>query len=276
MRAQEHTQAMLHWWRTAGIDRADLAIRRSDGTMLWHHDRNVADLALGWARAANAQGAEVYVRPARGRAWAIVFLDDVRPESAIRIARKYSALVVETSHAGGCHLWLSCSRPLAETERKRAQVYLAGRVAADPGSVSGEHLGRLAGFKNWKRGGEWINVAAASRVSPWTPLFLPVGTGGMARSRGNTPLGADQSTSAREWGWVCGLLEAGVTAEVVYRRLVAKARPRRGGDAERYARRTVAQALRRIPAALEPERRSTIPGRPHPSRRGNPPGGVCP
>jgi hypothetical protein len=260
---------MLQWWQAAGIDRADMAIRRSEGTMLWHHDRQLPDLPLRWVRAENAQGAEVYARPARGRAWAMVFLDDVRTELAIRIARKYSALVVETSPAGGCHVWLTCSRPLAETERKLAQVYLAGRVGADPGSVSGEHLGRLAGFKNWKRGGAWIDVVAASRASPWTPLLSRVRSVPVAGSPRHARADADQSESAREWGWVCGVLEAGVKAEVVYRRLVAKARPRRGGDAERYAHRTIAQALRRIPAAVEPGRRSAIPGESYPSRGGD-------
>jgi hypothetical protein len=246
MRAQEHTRSMLHWWREAGIDRADLAIRRPDGTMLWHRDRPIGDLPLRWARAENAQRAEVYARPARGSAWPMVFLDDVRTELAIHIARKYSALVVETSAAGGCHVWLACSRPLVEAERKLAQAYLAGRVAADSGSVSGEHLGRLAGFKNWKRGGGWINVVATSRASPWKPLLPRAMSVPVAGSAGPTRHGADQSESAHEWGWVCGLLEAGVDPEVVYCRLVEKARPRRGGDAERYARRTITQARGRI------------------------------
>ena len=62
-------------------------------------------------------------------------------------------------------------------------------------SISGEHLGRLAGFKNWKRGGTWVNVLGAScHGRHWDPTV----------------------------------------------------RPRRGRDAERYARRTLHRALERV------------------------------
>jgi hypothetical protein len=237
---------MLQWWQRTGVGRADLALRRTDGKMLWHHDLSLADLPLAWARSGNAHGWDVYIRPARGHSWPLVFLDDVRPELALGIAAKYSALIVETSSAGGCHVWLRCARLLDEAERKLAQRSLATRVAADPGSVSGEHLGRLAGFKNWKRTGCWVNIVAASDVRVWEPCAAQApALSRRAQAPSRSSGCPDNSESAREWGWVCGLLEAGYDPDTVYCRLVQKARPRRGDDAERYARHTISRALGR-------------------------------
>lgn len=158
MKAKEHTTAMLRWWQRVGVWLADLAIKRNDGRMLWHRSKPIESLPLAWARSENARRSEVYIRPARGHSWPVVLLDDVVPSVAVRITKKYDALLVQTSSQGGCHLWLSCSRFLDEAQRHRAQRWLQLRVEADPGSTSGEHLGRLAGFKNWKRGGTWVNV----------------------------------------------------------------------------------------------------------------------
>lgn len=81
----------------------------------------------------------------------LVFLDDLEPSLAVAIARKYAALAVATSPHGGCHLWLGCLQSLSESQRAQAHRWLAQRTGADQASTSCEHLGRLAGFKNWKR-----------------------------------------------------------------------------------------------------------------------------
>ena len=109
MKARKHTLSMIQWWKDAGISRADLAVRRSDCAMLWHRDVLLDDLPLPWAGAENTRHGEVFIRPARGYPWPLVFLDDVAEEIAFRTARKYDALVVKTSKEGGCHVWLSCS-----------------------------------------------------------------------------------------------------------------------------------------------------------------------
>jgi len=109
----------------------------------------------------NVRRADVYVRPARSRAWPLVFLDDVPLRLAHRIVAKHGALAIETSSAGGCHIWLRTAWPLDEAGRKQAQRWLSIRVGSDPASTSGEHLGRLPGFRNWKRGGPWVNLVAA-------------------------------------------------------------------------------------------------------------------
>ena len=253
MKARAHTDTMFCWWNTAGIRRADLAIKRCDGRMIWHRDISLTALPLPWARAENARGSEVYVRPARGYPWPLVFLDDVTVAIASRVAQKYDALAVNTSPAGGCHLWLLCSRALDEAGRLQAQRWLATRIGADLASTSGEHLGRLAGFKNWKRGGVWVNIQYAPRCGRrWASRFDEtvdsadtLVQSGMCRCARRRTLNKDSSESAREWGWVCGRLEAGCDPRLVYHQLVERARFRRGDDAERYALRTIKQALKR-------------------------------
>jgi len=254
MKAAEHTETMIRWWRRAGVERADLAARRATGAMIWHYDLSLDALPLAWARAQNVQHAEIYIRPARGYGWPLVFLDDVPVATALRVARRYGAMVVQTSPAGGCHIWLLCDRPLDETCRKQAQRWLAAKLGADPGSISGEHLGRLAGFKNWKRAGCWVNVLAAKQSGCLWDSTIALGrariesalTAAPMSNHGSGSMGRDTSPSGREWGWVCSMLEAGEDSHSVYFKLVQKARHRRGDDAERYARRTVEKALQHV------------------------------
>jgi len=255
MPARDHTDRMLRWWSRVGIDRADLAVRRSDGAMLWHADQTLTTLPLAWARAHNARKADVYVRPARGYRWPLVFLDDVPEPVATTVARKYGALLVCTSPAGGCHVWLRSSVPLDEHERRQAQRYLARRIGADLASISGEHLGRLAGFKNWKRAGVWVNVLQVSSQHPWVPkTALLESTPSTTRRRctdhhdGQPTPGrvTDTSPSGADWAFTCHLLEAGCDPGLVLARLVERARPRRGADTQRYADRTINRALRHL------------------------------
>lgn len=257
MKASDHTERMLGWWARIGIDRADLAVRRADGTMLWQRDIDLEELPLSWARAENVRRGEVFIRPARGRNWPVIFLDDVEVGVSKDVARKYAALVVRSSAEGGCHVWLRCSSSLCESDRREAQIWVAKRVGADPASVSGEHLGRFAGFKNWKRDGEWVNVLEASIDRPdWNPsAAFDDGVGwpvqvekdvasGCVQNQDRRLANVDRSESGKEWGWVMGALEAGMDPESVRARLAERARKRRGKDADRYARHTVARAMR--------------------------------
>jgi len=247
MRARDHTRAMLEWWRDR-IDRADFAIRRSSGAMLWVQDLELDRLPLPWARAENSKGAEIYIRPARGYDWPLLFLDDLSLDIALRAAAHYAALAVRTSPAGGCHLWLATSLDLDERQRHVCQRHLAELTGADRASTSGEHLGRLAGFRNHKRGGPWVNVLAASGTHrpPWQPPdsviadHQPVSAGAadQPRRRG----GVDRSPSGLDWAWTCRQLKSGTPPDRVLTLLIDRCLHRRGNDAERYARRTIERA----------------------------------
>ena len=100
-------------------------------------------------------------------------------------------------------------RLLADRQRCQAQRWLALRVGADLGSVSGEHLGRLAGIKNHKRNGVWVDMldCANTLAPPWDPTpalqptpndnRCPVPAPGYDHSTG-----IDRSEFGRECGWV--------------------------------------------------------------------------
>jgi hypothetical protein len=254
MKAQHHTQKMLTWWAGQGISSLDLALRRPNGAMVWHHALPIHRLPLPWARAENAHGSEVYIRPARNWPWPLVFLDDVHPTMASRIACTYRALIIHTSQLGGCHLWLACKSSLDERTRHLVQRWLVPRAHADPASTSGDHLGRLAGFKNWKRNGQWVNVLSAStNRPPWNPppesmihdhpSCPPQSTTRSPATRSDV----DISESGREWGWVCGALAAGIHPDHVFDKLLQRAKPRKGRHAKSYAARTVRKALKSNP-----------------------------
>ena len=271
MKAQDQTDRMLTWWRDVGIESVDLAVRRprsatDDAGPIWIWQRAIPldglPRLLPWTRAENTQRADVYARPARGSNWPVVLLDDLAKAQAIDLTTLHPGLCVHTSPAGGCQLWLRCERPLDEEERYRLQKDLACLHDADPGSVSGEHLGRLAGYRNWKRHGPWVNVLAATLCGPpittlsnrQQPDVLP--TRRRSQPPKNSAVGLDTSESGREWGWVMGALQSGLDPAWVYHQLVARARPRRGADAERYARRTVNCALTRLADSSPPQRGS--------------------
>ena len=179
-----------------------------------------------------------------------MFLDDVALSLAVAVTRKYTALAVATSSHGGCHLWLACRESLAEPRRALAQRWLARRAGVDRASTSGEHLGRLAGFRNWKSSGIWVNTVASLVIRPWDPAPAVRGPVDLPRTRPTSAPnhGIDTSPSGRDWAWTCSLLEAGQDPGSVYDRLIARARTRRRSDAERYARRTVDQAVAHIGA----------------------------
>lgn len=256
MQAQTHTWRMLSWWAGVGIKWVDLLVRRPTGVTVPHQEQSIHDLPISWLKAENTHGAEIYIRPGRNQKWPLVFLDDVEIGKACRIAQKYAALVVHTSSVGGCHLWIKTSRALDEYERGQAQRWLAPRANADRASTSGEHLGRLAGMRNWKRHGAWVNVIQPqwNAHCGWNPSPAIQAVENHQENhcfRSEDPNStrnsgfSDQSESGKEWGWVRGMLEHGVDPETAFQHLLQRARIRRGPDAERYARLTIQRALNR-------------------------------
>lgn len=252
-----HAWYMLSWLAGARIKRVDLLVKRTSGVAIPHRAVSICHVPVPWLNAENDRGAEIYIRTTRGESWPLVFLDDVETNLACRIAQRYDALVVLTSTAGGCHIWLKTTYSLDEQERGQVQRWLAQRAHADRASTSGEHLGRLAGMRNWKRQGVWVNVIRtdSGRRLRWDPTLalremrelqrLPTGQHAASCPKRESGM-PDKSESAKEWGWVCGSLEAGAHPETVFHLLYKHALPRRGRDAERYARRTVQRAIEKV------------------------------
>ncbi len=254
---------LIRWLGQSQITRLDLAVqrRRASGqkvtflapctTRAKNLDPSQIEARLAWLRAENAAGADVYFRPYRHEAWPLVFLDDLSPNMAGKIAKKYRAAVIETSR-GRCHLWLHMTRPLDENQRFEIQRELVRRLngEADPGSVSGEHWGRLPGFRNRKPGRNcWVNLLTLSYGPSCHPpeVAMPLTNQRKKREVQSTEHRevAKIDHSRMEWGQVMTSLEKGVSPQQVLAGLIGKAQTRRGQkDGVRYAWHTVRKACR--------------------------------
>ena len=252
---------LLDWFQSAAVDRFDLAVNRHGPTNATDRfipgqtnlDRDGLIHSLGWLRQQNAHGASIYFRPTRDWEWPLVFLDDVKTNAALGICAKYASAVVQTS-PGLCHVWLKTARNLSRAERGKVQRWLAPLAKADPGSTSGDHFGRLPGFKNHKpaRLGAWVNLLNSTTGMAFDPTpallsssLFPKGSV-LDSSSGQACVQKDRDESAAEFGWVMGELRRAVPADAILPRLVEHASPRRGADAHRYAAQTVKKARRAL------------------------------
>ncbi len=244
-----------------GIDRFDLGILRASGFQqmgMSGLDLNAVRKRIGWLRHENAQGSDIYFRPFRTGSWPIVFLDDLTREQSLAVNRKYKSWVIKTSK-GRFHVWILAERALSEVERKFIQSTIVRKGWGDPGSVSGDHFGRVPGFRNWKRGGEWVNLIDCPD-SFGRLLSSPVGGRVLhpkaSETQGPAPaviagreripgLGTEsKSESEKEFGWVCGWLRRGLNEEEAIRKLTERATGRGKRQPEVYAKRTVESAKR--------------------------------
>lgn len=253
----EQLQKQLAWFTGAGVDRFNFSVLSGAMAML-NHDlaREAAGVlkAAGWAWARGLLGENVYLRPAAGSAWPIVFLDDLPPAKALALAGKYSALVVETSRTN-CQAWIRVTRSLATEERKEVQIALAGMAGADPASTSGDHFGRAAGFHNKKtgRGNFLVDVLAATggeALDP-APYLLPHAAPHSLPQGGRVPYTPTTSTnvggeSEKEFAFACHRLRAGWSParviEAVADHALARGKRRTQAQAQQYAVRTVKKA----------------------------------
>ena len=255
---------LMQWLEQSQVTHLDLAIQRSQSgggkrpflapctTGAENLGPSSIEKRLAWLRAENAAGADTYFRPYRHKAWPLIFLDDLPPIMAAKIAAKYRAAVIKTS-PGSCHLWLHMTKALDEVQRFEAQRELVNRLngKADPGSVSGDHWGRLPGFRNRKPGRNcWVNLFTLSHGPSCHPPTVAQHSLNQSKNREACHPPEDQGVadidhSRMEWGWVMGSLESGVCVREVLANLIERAQLRRGHtDGLRYAKRTVQKACR--------------------------------
>lgn len=112
--------------------------------------REQLDESLGWLRARNAQGHNIFIRPPEGSG--IVMVDDLVEENIDQMEADglEPAYIVETS-PGNFQCWVRFSLSSIDPEvRKELARELVRRYGGDPGSADSNHYGRLAGFTNQK------------------------------------------------------------------------------------------------------------------------------
>jgi len=255
----------MNWFvYVAQVQSFDVASRDANVSM---YDRQgvaanqVIDNYLKWLAFNNTKkNREACIRPHRHDAVPVIFFDDVEKETALSISKHYSACVIETSEEGGCHVWVHTDRSLSERERYLVQKHLYQMIGADGGSISGEHWGRLCGYKNWKRNGCWVNLLAATTHKPLkitdamlvdvAPIKAPaVNTklcGSLSSPEPTGSGGGDNTESGLDWGWACENLAKGRDANSVEDELFTRASARKKAGAQRYARRTVERAMQHV------------------------------
>lgn len=233
--------------------------------------RNLAefDALRGWLRANNAsQNGQILIRPAAEEDHPWLLIDDVPLAQALGIARKYAALVVETSK-DNCQVRLLADRPLSANERHAIQDELVTRLRrsgsrADKGSTSGVKMGRLPGFRNRKPGRDnWTNLladttATAPRyavVSP--PAARAEESGGRGLPSPDVPSRHTVVRSSdgeggyiNEFSFACHRLRSGWTEDKIIEAIAQQALERKKrptmAQAFRYARETVEKARRNL------------------------------
>jgi len=256
---QAQTEQMLRWFERIGVRSIDIHLRvpkmakaAYDGPhWFWiteHEDEPIETASLhldAWLRFMNARGADIYIRPHGRQAQPVLFLDDLEIAKAVRISQKYSACVIETS-ANNTQVWLATESALTPSQRAYAQRHLCGLGYTDPGSISGEHLGRMCGMKSQKRHC-WVNHVSSTegrRYHPsWNTASPSLPQGGPCASKTRTE-SLDLSSSAREFGWVLGRLRIGTPKEIVFRDLVRQAEARGKRASRGYATKTLENACK--------------------------------
>jgi hypothetical protein len=262
MKPIDQIRAFLAWFCCLGIDSFDIHVRMprmpgqdyKTGEWVWltnHEDMtcgHIISRLVGWMRQKNANGSDIFFRPHRGGRHNVIFLDDIPTNRARAVLRKYGGCVIET-HPGNTQIWLKVDRKLTAPERKRAQIILRDLGFTDPGSVSGDHLGRICGFVSQKRKC-WVNLVGTSDMKPWSPDMrisscLPAGRACASKKECSNSF-RDTSASGREWGWVMGMLRSGMNPGIVLERLAGAAQKRGKNNAVRYARHTVQKAVGKL------------------------------
>ncbi len=132
-----------------GCDRYAIGVRDPARGMLTRTgsaDEIVA--GIGWLKAMNAQGSDIYVRPTGSSG--VILVDDLRAGTLKELTRDglTPAAVAETS-AGNYQAWVRVSDgPLLPDIATEAAREVAARYGGDPKSADWRQDGRLAGFTN--------------------------------------------------------------------------------------------------------------------------------
>ena len=263
----QQQEQFFQWFARMGVCRFDIQLRvpapaldTAPSREGWRWLKPSLNVGIGayflkyasWVRFMNNKGGDIYIRPHGDIPQGIVFLDDLPIDKAIQVSKKYASCVVCTSE-NNTQVWLATDRKLSKDERKSVQSWMRSVGYTDPGSVSGDHLGRLCGVRSQKRNC-WVNLLTTTfgqRYSPniEQPLSSPLGEACVSpspspRFSGATRSERSTSDSEREFGWAMAALKHGVPMIDVINQLSVRARERGKRRPDDYAKRTVMGAYR--------------------------------
>jgi len=161
----KNTTKHMEWFISHGVKRVDVGIlNRRTGKMQLKLNQEIhsIDKLISFCTYKNDIDC-IYVRPVRSKSHKVIFVDDVEEKIMKKIIKEFDGISIRTSKEGGFQLWIATDVTLNEEQRKSVQTFIQPYFKSDPKSLSGEHFGRLAGFKNHKRNGQWVNVYCANK-----------------------------------------------------------------------------------------------------------------
>lgn len=104
---------------------------------------------MPWLKRMNAQGNDIYIRPA-GKDHGVVLVDDLDRRNLERLKSEVGAVAITETSPGNFQAWVKLTDRMDTDTRREAARFIAERYAADMNSADGQHYGRLAGFTNRK------------------------------------------------------------------------------------------------------------------------------
>jgi hypothetical protein len=247
--------AMLQWFFKQGVSSVDIHLRcpkfknakykSDDWIWLTSHEKLSLDKAnslMKWCRFKNYNGSDIFIRPHRHDKQPVIFLDDLTLDKAMLVSKKYRSLLIETS-PNNTQVWVSLEKSISEKDRKLLQEHISTLGFTDKGSISGEHLGRLCGFKSHKRN-YWVKYVKESSSKQYEPPILklsPFPQGG-ACAKIRHEEGAP-SQSEKDFSWVLSEIRKGNCPNKIISFLAASAEARGKPAPMKYATRTVRRAI---------------------------------
>lgn len=252
----------------AGKDNADIWIHpdRPSGHYLAGCDTARAEKLRHhlWAKNQSENGS-IYFRPCEGSP--LVLLDDLNQVDSLKIAARYSSLVINTSPEK-YQAWIMTDLGLGFGERNLIQLSIIRKLnngpqnRADAGASNGNQIGRVPGFHNRKPAyaanppavqiiGEPFSAVrklnAAEHLNAPPPAQRAAAVPSMSATRDKNK--SDSGESEREFGFAINSLRRGKSPIFIMNNLIERNQKmgrRQGNDAERYARLTIFNAAREL------------------------------
>ena len=160
-------RAVSRQFKAMGCDLYMIGVREASTGKMMNRMKTPEEIMEGlpWLKSMNANGNDIYVRPADDLGHGLVLVDDLDRAGLERMRGDGvgPAVVIETS-ADNFQAWIKLSgEEVPAAVRGEVAKRLAKTYGADPASAGARHYGRLAGFTNRKE--KYVDPSSGRR--PW-------------------------------------------------------------------------------------------------------------
>lgn len=207
------------------------------------HPKNIDDLKFAVSRAKN-KNYELTMQAA-----GLILIDDLDLLKVEEIlATGLRVAVIETS-PGNFQALLPTGSTWREDQVRSTQRALSARFGGDGNATATGQPHRLPGSVNQKNGGYFVTrlhcMQAGELIQP--ALWIPGSPASRPQQQHRNASGKDDTPSGRDFGRACELVSKGGTESFVIEEIRVRAAARgRHGDHDKYAVRTVANAITRL------------------------------